>query len=78
MSLEIESFDNMLFSQFTKQACVELRDSSSIGVETGQYSYFQLLLGFLILGLDILLVESGKNVVCDVKSGVSCKNRSSA
>jgi hypothetical protein len=41
LSLEIESFDNMFFAQFTIKACVKLRDSSSIGVETGQYSYFQ-------------------------------------
>jgi hypothetical protein len=41
LSLEIECSDNMLFAQFTIKACVKLRDSSSIGVETGQYSDFQ-------------------------------------
>ena len=78
MSLEVECLDNMLFAQFTIQACVKLRDSSSIGIETGQYSYFQLLLGFLVLCLDVLLVESCKNGVSDVKSRICSNYRSSA
>jgi hypothetical protein len=36
LSCEIECFDNMLFAQFFIEICVELRDTSSIGVETGQ------------------------------------------
>ena len=79
MSLEVERLDNMLFAQFTIKACVKLRDSSSIGVETGQYSYFQLLLlAFLVLCLDVLLVESCKNCISDVKCRVSGDYRSSA
>ena len=78
LSLEVECLDNMLFAQFFIKTCVELRDSSSIGVETGQYSYFQLLLGFLVLCLDVLLVESCKNGVSDVKSRISSDYRSSA
>ena len=44
LSLEIECLDNMLLAQFTIKACVKLRDSSSIGIETGQYCYFQWFL----------------------------------
>ena len=78
LSLEVECLDNILFAQFTIQACVKLRDSSSIGVETGQYSYFQLFWILLVLCLDILFVESCKHSVSDVKSLVCCHYRCSA
>ena len=41
LSLEVECLDNMLFAQFFEQTCVKLRDSSSVGIETGQYGYLQ-------------------------------------
>ena len=78
LPLEVERSDNMCFAQFTIKACVKLRDSSSIGVETGQYCYFQLLLAFLVLCLDVLLVESCKNSLSDVKVCISCDYRGSA
>ena len=57
----------MRFAQFAIQTSIKLRDSSSIGVETGQYSYFQLLFAFLVLCLDVLFVESCKYVVSNVE-----------
>ena len=68
LPFEVESLDNMIFAQFTIQACVKLRNSSSVGVETGQYCYFQLFaLVCLVLGLDILFIELLKNVCCNVE-----------
>jgi hypothetical protein len=67
LSFEIECSDNMCFAQFTIQTSVKLRDSSSIGIETGQYSYFQVLLAFLVLCLDVLFIEFCKHILSDVK-----------
>ena len=67
LSFEIECPDNMFLAQFIIKTCVKLRDSSSVRIETGQYCYFQLLLCFGVLCLDILFIESGKNIVCNVK-----------
>ena len=67
MSLEIECLDNVIFAQFFEKTGVELRDTSSVGVETGQYCYLQLSELFSVLACDVLLVESCKNLVCNVE-----------
>ena len=68
----------MLFAQFSVKACVKLRDTSSVRIETGQYSYLQIILLFRVLGLDVLIVKTCKDIVSDVKRCVCSDYRCSA
>ena len=73
MAAEVERLDIVMFAQFTIQACVKLRYSPSIGIKTRQYCYLQFLLfAFVVLRLDVLVVKTSENVVCDVESRVCC------
>ena len=68
MSAEIECFDNIILAQFIVNACVKLRDPTSVGIETGQYRYLQLLFfAFSVLSLDILIIKTGEDILCDVE-----------
>ena len=79
MSSEVECLDNMILAQFVIKACIKLRDSTSVGIETGQYSYLKLLLlDFFVLCLDVLLVKTCENVISDIESRVCCNHRGSA
>ena len=76
---EVEGFDNMAFAQFFVKACVKLRYTSSVRIETGQYGYLQdCYLFFLVLCLDVLVVESCEHILCDVKACIGCDYRCSA
>ena len=52
LAAEIEGLDIVISAQFTIKACVKLRDSPSVGIKAGQYSYFQVsayFFSFLLL-----------------------------
>ena len=68
----------MILAQFFVKACVKLRDPSSVRIETGQYSYLQKIMLFRVLGLDVLIVKTCKDIVSDVKRSVCCDYRCSA
>ena len=78
MPAEIESLDIVISAQFTIKTCVKLRYSPSVGIKTGQYCYLQFLLfAFVVLCLDVFIVKTGDNVVCDVKSSIGSDYRCS-
>lgn len=77
LTAEIESLDIILPAQFIEQTGVKLGNTTPERVETGQYGYFQFLL-LCILGLYILLVETGKNLVSDIEACVTCNYRNSS
>ena len=63
---EIEGFHDIFLPQFFIQTGIELGNPTPVGIEAGQYGYFQLFVVF-VLFLDIFLVQPGYHIIGDVK-----------